>query len=105
MFAYIVRRILATIPVMGIVALFVFAVLGFSMPTFVLAYLLIFGFSIGLDLLPVQGYSSPREGLWPFASHMILPSVTLGLFYSALIARITRASMLDVLSQDYIRTA
>jgi peptide/nickel transport system permease protein len=83
----------------------IFAVLGFSMPTFVLAYLLIFGFSIGLDLLPVQGYSSIKGNFGEFISHMILPSVTLGLFYAALIARITRASMLEVLSQDYIRTA
>jgi peptide/nickel transport system permease protein len=83
----------------------IFAVLGFSMPTFVLAYLLIFGFSIGLDLLPVQGYSSIKGDPRQFLSHMILPSLTLGLFYAALIARITRASMLEVLSQDYIRTA
>jgi len=83
----------------------IFAVLGFSMPTFVLAYLLIFGFSIELDLLPVQGYVSIRGNFGEFLSHMVLPSVTLGLFYAALIARITRASMLDVLSQDYISTA
>src|SRR5919198_116216 len=83
----------------------VFAVLGFSVPTFVLAYLLIFGFAIGLDLLPVQGYTSIHVNLGDFASHIVLPSLTLGLFYAALIARITRASMLEVLSQDYIRTA
>jgi peptide/nickel transport system permease protein len=83
----------------------VFAVMGFSVPTFVLAYLLIFGFSIGLDLLPVQGYSSIADGFVPFIRHLILPSITLGLFYAALVARITRASMLDVLSQDYVRTA
>jgi peptide/nickel transport system permease protein len=83
----------------------IFAVLGFSVPTFVLAYLLIFGFAIGLDLLPVQGYTSIRVNLADFASHMVLPSITLGLFYAALIARITRTSMLEVLSQDYIRTA
>jgi peptide/nickel transport system permease protein len=71
----------------------------------VLAYLLIFGFAIGLDLLPVQGYSSITGPFGEFLSHMVLPSVTLGLFYAALIARITRASMLEVLSQDYIRTA
>lgn len=82
-----------------------FAVIGFSVPIFVLAYLLIFGFSIGLDLLPVQGYTSIREGFWPFLERLILPSVALGITYMALIARITRASMLEVLSQDYIRTA
>ena len=83
----------------------VFAVIGFSVPTFVLAYILIFTFSINLDLLPVQGYNSITDGVLPFLSHIVLPSVTLGLFYAALVARITRASMLDVLSQDYVRTA
>jgi peptide/nickel transport system permease protein len=83
----------------------VFAVAGFSIPGFVLAYILIFTFSIGLDWLPVQGYTSIWDGFGPFLSHMVLPSVTLGLFYAALVARITRASMLDVLSQDYVRTA
>ncbi len=83
----------------------VFAVLGFSLPAFVLAYLLILAFSIELDWLPVQGYVSLREGFVPFIEHLILPSIALGLIYGALIARITRASMLEVLSQDYIRTA
>ena len=83
----------------------VFAVLGFSVPVFVLAYLLIYVFAIWLDLLPVQGYVSITQGFWPFLSRIILPSVALGMIYAALIARITRASMLDVLAQDYIRTA
>jgi peptide/nickel transport system permease protein len=86
-------------------AVMAFAVLGFSVPIFVLAYLLIFTFSIHFDLLPVQGYTSIREGFWPWLQRLILPSVALGFTYIALIARITRASMLDVLSQDYIRTA
>jgi len=83
----------------------VFAVLGFSVPVFVLAYLLIYVFAIWLDLLPVQGYVSITQGFWPFLSRIILPSLALGMIYTALIARITRASMLDVLAQDYIRTA
>jgi peptide/nickel transport system permease protein len=83
----------------------IFAVIGFSLPAFVLAYLLILVFSIELDWLPVQGYVSIREGFAPFIEHLILPSIALGLIYGALIARITRASMLEVLSQDYIRTA
>jgi peptide/nickel transport system permease protein len=83
----------------------VFAVLGFSVPVFVLAYLLIYFFAIWADLLPVQGYVSIARGLWPFLSHIIMPSLALGMIYAALIARITRASMLDVLAQDYIRTA
>jgi peptide/nickel transport system permease protein len=81
------------------------SVLGFSVPVFVIAYGLILLFSIQLDWLPVQGYRSISEGFGPFISHMILPSVALGLVYMALIARITRASMLDVLAQDYVRTA
>ena len=81
------------------------SVLGFSVPVFVIAYGLILLFAIQLDWLPVQGYRSIREGFVPFIRHMILPSVALGLVYMALIARITRASMLDVLAQDYVRTA
>ena len=83
----------------------VFSVAGFSIPVFVLAYLLIYLFAIDLDWLPVQGYTPVREGLWPWLSHLILPSIALGTIYIALIARITRATMLDVLAQDYVRTA
>jgi len=82
-----------------------FSVLGFSLPVFVLAYILILTFSIGLDWLPVQGYRPIRDGVWEWARHLVLPSTALGTVYIALIARITRASMLDVLSQDYVRTA
>lgn len=83
----------------------VVAVLGFSVPSFVLAYIAILCFSVWLDWLPVQGYASLSEGFAPFIEHLILPSLVLGLIYGALIARITRAAMLEVLSQDYIRTA
>jgi peptide/nickel transport system permease protein len=117
--ALTICTLLVTIPIaipLGVIAawkagtwidrvVMIFAVAGFSIPGFVLAYILIFTFSIGLDLLPVQGYTSIRDGFAAFASHMVLPSITLGLFYAALVARITRASMLDVLSQDYVRTA
>jgi len=82
-----------------------FSVLGFSLPVFVLAYILILVFSIQLDWLPVQGYRPIREGIWQWARHLILPSTALGTVYIALIARITRASMLDALAQDYVRTA
>lgn len=82
-----------------------FAVTGFSVPVFVLAYLLILVFSVGLDVLPVQGYRPIRAGLWPFLSHLLLPALSLGIVNAALIARITRAAMLDVLNQDYMRTA
>jgi peptide/nickel transport system permease protein len=72
---------------------------------FVLAYLLILVFSIELEWLPVQGYRSISDGIWEWMRHLILPSVALGTVYIALIARITRASMLEVLAQDYVRTA
>ncbi|MFC3674817.1 ABC transporter permease [Ferrovibrio xuzhouensis] len=81
------------------------SVAGFSVPVFVLGYILIYIFSIKLDLLPVQGFVSIREGLWPFLQNMILPTLALGFIYIALFARITRASMLEVLGEDYIRTA
>ena len=86
-------------------AVMAFSVVGFSVPVFVIAYVLILVFSIELDWLPVQGYRSFREDLWEWLRHLILPSIALGTVYIALIARITRASMLDVLAQDYIRTA
>jgi peptide/nickel transport system permease protein len=82
-----------------------FSVAGFSMPVFVLAYVLIYLFAIELDWLPVQGYTPLREGFWPWLRHLILPSIALGTIYIALIARITRAAMLEVLAQDYVRTA
>jgi peptide/nickel transport system permease protein len=82
-----------------------FSVLGFSVPVFVLAYILILTFSIELDWLPVQGYRNLSEGFWEWLRHLILPSLALGTVYMALIARITRATMLDVLAQDYVRTA
>jgi len=82
-----------------------FAVLGFSVPVFVLAYLLILGFSIELEWLPVQGYTPLSAGIGPFLRSMTLPALALGIVYMALIARITRASMLEVMAQDYIRTA
>ncbi|HKA42356.1 MAG TPA: ABC transporter permease [Burkholderiales bacterium] len=86
-------------------AVMAFSVLGFSLPVFVLAYILILVFSIELDWLPVQGYRSIHENFGDWLRHLILPSTALGTVYIALIARITRAGMLDVLAQDYIRTA
>jgi peptide/nickel transport system permease protein len=82
-----------------------FAVFGFSVPGFVIGYALIWVFAIELGWLPVQGYTPLAKGLWPWLANIILPSVTLALAYMALIARITRASMLETLNQDYIRTA
>jgi len=82
-----------------------FSVLGFSIPVFVLGYLLIWVFAVELKWLPVQGFRPLSAGLWPFLERMILPSCTLAVIYVALIARITRASVLEVLGEDYIRTA
>jgi len=81
------------------------AVLAFSLPVFLIGYLFIFGFSIKLGWLPVQGFRSLSEGFVPFIRHLILPAVSGGLVYMALIARMTRATMLEVLGEDYIRTA
>lgn len=82
-----------------------FAVLGFSLPVFVLSYLLIMLLSVEWRLLPVQGYVPIVYGFWPWAKHLLLPALSLGIVNAALIARITRASMMEVLGQDYIRTA
>jgi peptide/nickel transport system permease protein len=86
-------------------AVMAFSVLGFSVPVFVLGYLLIWLLAIEIKLFPVQGYRSIFDGVWPFLHRLILPSITLSVIYIALIARITRASVLDVLGEDYIRTA
>ena len=82
-----------------------FAVLGFSVPVFVIGYLLIYLFAIHLAWLPVQGYQRLAEGFWGFLERLILPSVTLAVIYVALIARITRTSVLEVLGTDHVRTA
>lgn len=82
-----------------------FAVMGFACPVFLVGYVLIYVFAMKLQLLPVQGYIPLSQGVWPWAERLILPSMALGITYMALIARITRASMLEVLAQDYIRTA
>jgi peptide/nickel transport system permease protein len=86
-------------------AVMAFAVFGFSVPVFVTGYLLAYIFALELDWLPVQGYTPLSQGFWPFLENLILPSIALGSIYIALIARITRATMLEVLAQDYIRTA
>jgi peptide/nickel transport system permease protein len=86
-------------------ALMGFSVFGFSVPVFVLAYVLIYIVSLKLGLLPVQGYQRIADGFWPFLKHLILPSITLSVIYIALIARVTRASVLEALGEDYIRTA
>jgi peptide/nickel transport system permease protein len=86
-------------------ALMGFSTLGFSIPVFVLAYMLIWLVSLKLGWLPVQGYRRLSEGLVPFIRHLILPSVTLSVIYVALIARVTRAAVSEALTEDYVRTA
>ena len=83
----------------------VMAVFGFSVPVFVVGYLLAYVFALQLDWFPVQGYTPIANGFGPWLANLVLPSIALGGVYIALIARITRATMLEVLSQDYIRTA
>jgi peptide/nickel transport system permease protein len=83
----------------------VFAVLSFSVPSFVVGYLLAFVFGLTLRWLPVQGYVPLSNGIWPAVRSLILPAVALGSVYIGLLARITRATMLEVLQQDYVRTA
>jgi len=85
--------------------LMAFSVLGFSVPVFVLAYLLIWLVSLKLGWLPVQGYKRLADGAGPWLVHLLLPAVTLSVIYIALIARVTRASVLETLGEDYIRTA
>ena len=90
-------------------ALSAFSVAGFSVPVFVIAYVLIYVFAMQLQWLPVQGYkplTGPQSmGVWDWTRQLILPWLTLSTIYVALIARITRASVSEALSEDYIRTA
>jgi peptide/nickel transport system permease protein len=81
------------------------SVIGFSIPIFVLAYILIWIVSLKLGWLPVQGYQRISDGAGLWLRHLILPSITLSIIYIALIARVTRASVLETLGEDYIRTA
>jgi peptide/nickel transport system permease protein len=82
-----------------------FSVLGFSVPVFVIGYLLIYLFAIDLNWLPVQGYQRIGLGVGGWLQRLILPALTLSVVYVALIARITRTSVLEVMNEDYIRTA
>lgn len=81
------------------------AIVGISMPTFWLGLNLILIFAVKWQVLPIAGYQPLSDGVWGAIKYMILPSVTLGLAQAAFIARMTRSMMLDVLNQDYIRTA
>ncbi|MGD8561603.1 MAG: ABC transporter permease [Desulfarculaceae bacterium] len=83
----------------------IFSVLAFSFPVFFIGYLMIYGFSLKTGLFPIQGYASIKNGIGPFLWYIFQPSLALGAVYAALIARITRASMIEVLHEDYIQTA
>ncbi|MER8583130.1 ABC transporter permease [Mesorhizobium sp. M1423] len=82
-----------------------FSALGYSVPVFVIGYFLIYFFAIRMHWLPVQGYVPINQGLGAWFVRLILPTVALGLGFIAFIARVTRASMLEVLAEDYMRTA
>ena len=86
-------------------AIMVFAVAGFSVPVFVLGYALVWLIALKGGVLPVQGYRPLGDGFWPWLQHLILPTLTLSVIYIALIARIARAAVMEVLQEDYIRTA
>ncbi len=81
------------------------AVAAFSCPVFLIGYALVQQFARTWKVLPVQGYTPLSEGLVPFLLHLALPAISLGLIYTALLARMTRSTMLEVLGEDYIRTA
>jgi peptide/nickel transport system permease protein len=81
------------------------SVLGFSVPVFVIGYTLILVFAVKLGWLPIQGYRPPSAGLVPFLRSLVLPTLALSTVYVALIARITRTSLIEVMGEDFIRTA
>jgi len=86
-------------------ALMGFSVFGFSVPVFVVGYLLVWLASLKLGWFPVQGYKPIADGFGNFLYHLVLPAITLSVIYIALLARVTRASVLEALGEDYIRTA
>lgn len=81
------------------------SVIAFSIPVFMIGYGLAYVFSVKLGVLPVQGYKPMSAGMAAYAKHLVLPCVSLGLVYMALLTRMTRATMLEALSEDYVRTA
>ncbi len=86
-------------------AIMAFAVAAFSFPIFIIGYGLVYGFALTWRLFPVQGYTPLDRGFMPFLNHLVLPGLTLGLVFMALLTRMTRSTMIEVLGEDYIRTA
>lgn len=82
-----------------------FSVIGFSVPVFVIGYILIYVLSVKLEWFPVQGYQHIAEGIGGWAYRLVLPASALSVIFIALIARMTRTSVLEVLNEDYVRTA
>jgi peptide/nickel transport system permease protein len=85
--------------------LMAFSVIGFSIPVFVVGYLMIYYFAVKLEWFPVQGYVRIAKGLGPWAYQLVLPCLTLCTIYVSLIARVTRASVSEALTEDHVRTA
>ncbi len=83
----------------------VFAFLGLAMPDFWLGIMLIIIFAANLHWLPAIGYAPLSQGFWPWFSHLILPAIAVGTPFAAIIARMIRSSMLEVLNSDYINVA
>ncbi|MCD0503048.1 ABC transporter permease [Bordetella petrii] len=113
--ATIVVTVLVAVP-MGIIAarqrgrlldraVMSLSVFGFSVPTFVIGYLLIYLLALKMGWFPVQGYKPAADGFWPFAHRLVLPTLALSGIYIALVARITRSSIIEVMNEDFIRTA
>ncbi len=86
-------------------AIMAFAVFGFSVPVFVTGYLLVYFFAVKLRWFPVQGYKPLEDGVLTTLHSVTLPSIALALVFAALIARVTRAAMLEALNENFIRTA
>lgn len=86
-------------------AVMAFSVLGFSIPIFVTGYVLIYFMALKFGLVPVQGYRPLSDGIWPYAQRLIMPVMALSGVYIALVARITRSSIIEVMGEDFIRTA
>ncbi|MBO9643672.1 MAG: ABC transporter permease [Pseudacidovorax sp.] len=86
-------------------AVMAFSVAGFSVPVFVIGYVLIYLLAMKLQWFPVQGYRRIGEGVGPWARQLVLPCLTLAVTYVALLARVTRAAVSEALTEDYIRTA
>ena len=82
-----------------------FSVIGFSIPVFVIGFGLIYVFSLKLGWFPVQGYQRLEMGVFQWIRHLILPALALSVIFVAFIARMTRTSVLEVLGEDYVRTA